>query len=143
MNAITTVSRGAVLQPRDFGELLQFAKMAADSTLVPKDYTGKPANVMLAVQLGSELGLSPMQALQNISVINGRPSVWGDAMLGLCRASPLCEGVSETIEGDGDARKAVCIVRRRGEAAPIPTACSRCARAGSLSAMRFPTCCAA
>ena len=44
---------------------------------------------MLAVQLGSEVGLRPMQALQNIAVINGRPAVWGDALPGLCKASPV------------------------------------------------------
>ncbi len=41
---------------------------------------------MLAVQLGSEVGLRPMQALQNIAVINGRPAVWGDALMDAKRA---------------------------------------------------------
>jgi hypothetical protein len=113
MNAISTV-RQPVLQPATFGELVQFAKMAAASSLVPKDYINRPENVMLAVQMGSELGLSPMQAIQNIAVISGRPAVWGDAMLGLVRSSPLCEDVIETMEGEGDTRAAVCTVKRRG-----------------------------
>ena len=116
MNALTI--RQPVLTPSTFGELVQFAKMASNSTLVPRDYAGKPENVMLAVQMGSELGLSPMQAIQNISVINGRPAVWGDAMLGLVRASPLCEDVIETVEGEGEARAATCTVKRRG-ATPV------------------------
>ena len=100
MNAITT-TRPHPLRPQNFGELVEFAKMAARSTLVPRDYLGKPENILLAIQMGSEIGLAPMQSLQNISVINGRPAVWGDAMLGLCRQSPVCKDVVERFEGEG------------------------------------------
>lgn len=106
------------LAPRTFDEALRFAELAANSTLVPASYKGKPADVLLAVQLGAELGLSPMQAIQNVSVINGRPSLWGDAMLAVVRASPTCEDVVERIEGEGDAMAAVCIAKRRG-ASPV------------------------
>ena len=104
----------AVLMPTNFDQLVRFSEMAAQSDLVPKDYRGKPANVMLAVQMGSELGLAPMQALQSIAVINGRPGVWGDGLIGLCRQSPLCEDIVETIEGEGDDKTATCIAKRRG-----------------------------
>ena len=114
MNALTTTRQVAVLQPQTFNELLQFANMAAKSSMVPTAFRGKPEDIMLAVQMGSELGLSPMQAIQNVAVINGRPSVWGDAMPGLCRASPLCEDIIERMEGEGDTQTAVCIAKRRG-----------------------------
>ena len=114
MNALTTTRVAAVLQPQTFNELMQFATMAAKSSMVPTAFRGKPEDIMLAVQMGSELGLSPMQAIQNVAVINGRPSVWGDAMPGLCRASPLCEDIVERMEGDGDAMAAVCTAKRRG-----------------------------
>ncbi|AKR49480.1 hypothetical protein [Acetobacter pasteurianus] len=70
-NALT--SHAPVLQISTFNELFTFSKMAANSDLMPKDYKGKPENIMIAVQMGSELGLAPMQAIQNIAVINGRP----------------------------------------------------------------------
>jgi RecT family len=106
------------LRPQNFGELVEFAKMAARSTLVPRDYLGKPENILLAIQMGSEIGLAPMQSLQNISVINGRPAVWGDAMLGLCRQSPVCKDVVERFEGEGKTLTAICIAKRAG-AEPI------------------------
>lgn len=102
-----------VLVPQTFDQLVTFAEMAAQSELMPKDYRGKPANIMIAVQMGSELGLAPMQALNSIAVINGRPGVWGDGLIGLCRQSPLCEDIQERIEGEGDARMAVCVAKRR------------------------------
>lgn len=109
---------GMVLRPTNFGELTQFAQMAAKSTMVPPAYKGKPEDIMLAVQLGSELGLAPMQSLQNVACINGRPSVYGDALIGLCRQSSTCKDIEERIEGDGDAMVAVCKATRVG-AAPV------------------------
>jgi hypothetical protein len=56
-----------------------------------------------------------MQALQNIAVINGKPSVYGDAMMALVQASPVCEGIDEHIEGEGTANPvAVCVAKRKG-----------------------------
>lgn len=107
------------LRPQSMTELMQFAQLAAKSGLMPKDYVGKPENIVIAVQMGSELGLAPMQALQNISIINGRPSVWGDAMLGLVRASGLCDSLSETLAGAGDDETATCTLMRRGDPNPI------------------------
>jgi hypothetical protein len=103
-----------ILRPSSFNELAQFSTMAAKSSMVPPGFRGKPEDIMLAVQMGSEVGLSPMQALQNIAVINNRPSLWGDAMLGLCRAAAVCEDIAEKIEGEGDAMAAVCMAKRRG-----------------------------
>jgi hypothetical protein len=127
MNALTpttpprTRALGPVLQPQSFQELVRFAEMAAGSDLMPRDYKGKPANIMLAVQMGSELGLSPMQAVQNIAVVNGRPSVWGDALLGLVLNSPKCQDVSETMTGDGETRAATCTVKRAGSTDTVRT----------------------
>ena len=117
MNEMTRVPSRAVvpvLSPTTFDQLVMFAEMAAQSDLVPRDYKSKPANIMLAVQMGSELGLSPMQSLTSIAVINGRAGVWGDGLIALCRQSPLCEDIIETLDGEGDARTATCIARRRG-----------------------------
>jgi hypothetical protein len=107
---------GNNLAPASFSELVQFAQMAAKSQLVPKEYRNQTEDIMLAVQLGSEVGLRPMQALQNIAVINGRPAVWGDALPGLCKASPVYHDIIETWEHeqDADLLTAVCIAKRHG-----------------------------
>src|ERR1700704_4154108 len=82
-------NRPSPIRLRTLDELERFADIAARSTAVPKDYQNKADNCMIAIQMGSELGLAPMQSLQNVAVINGRPAVWGDAMPGLCRASGM------------------------------------------------------
>ena len=114
--ASTSPTYAPVLAPASFSELVQFAQMAAKSQLVPKEYRNQPEDIMLAVQLGSEVGLRPMQALQNIAVINGRPAVWGDALPGLCKASPVYHDIIETWENEHepDQLVAVCIAKRHG-----------------------------
>jgi hypothetical protein len=92
--------------------------MVAASEFAPKDFKGKPESCMLAIQHGSEVGLSPMQSLQSIAVINGRPTIWGDAALALVQSSPVCEYVKEYVEGQGDNLTAVCEAKRRGYPAP-------------------------
>ena len=74
------VAKGASfsLVPRNLTEAMDLAKLIADSELAPKDYRGKPGNVLIAVQMGQEVGLSPMAAIQSIAVINGKPSLYGD-----------------------------------------------------------------
>lgn len=115
MNALTTQPTHQLpaldLAPRTMEEALRFCDLLAKSEIIPKDYQNKPGNIMVAVQWGSEVGLKPMQAMQNIAVINGRPSLWGDALIALVRASPLCEYIVEGEEGD----TAWCKVKRRGE----------------------------
>jgi hypothetical protein len=56
-----------------------------------------------------------MQALQNIAVINGKPSVYGDAAMALVQASSVCEDVEEYFEGEGTTNPvAVCVAKRKG-----------------------------
>jgi hypothetical protein len=109
-------STGLALQ--SFDDAFRFSKMVAASEFAPKDFKGKPESCMLAIQHGSEVGLSPMQSLQSIAVINGRPTIWGDAALALVQSSPVCEYVKEYVEGQGDNLTAVCEAKRRGYPAP-------------------------
>jgi hypothetical protein len=116
MSTNTTPARGLALAT--MAEAMSSAKMVSQSDFAPKDFKGKPESCLLAIQHGSEVGLSPMQSLQSIAVINGRPTIWGDAALALVQSSPACEYVKEYIEGDGDQAVAVCEVKRRGYPAP-------------------------
>lgn len=101
--------------PTTFTEARQFAEELASSSLVPKAYTGKPLDVLVAMQWGAEIGLAPMQALQNIAVINGKPSVYGDAAMALVQASPHCEDIEEYFENENTPNPvAVCVAKRRG-----------------------------
>lgn len=112
---ITIGARGLVLTT--LADMRAFADCVISSGLAPKGLE-RPEAIIIALQLGAELGLPPMASLQNIAVINGRPSVWGDAMLAVCRASPAWGGsFREEFTGDPstDQFAAVCTVARLGE----------------------------
>ena len=109
---LTTTNRG--FAPATLTEAIQFSDMLASSSMVPKAYQGKPQDILVCVQWGYEMGLAPMQALQNIAVINGKPSVYGDAMMALVQASAVCEDVEEYFENEGTPNPvAVCIAKRK------------------------------
>ena len=137
MNAVTTLPQQRQqfdLSPQTFDQALTFCQYLADSDLVPKDFKGKPANCLIAMQWGAELGLKPLQALQNLAIINGRPALWGDAVIALVRSSPLCEFISETDDG----KTATCRVKRRGEPEEVRTFSVEDARAAGLVGKQGP-----
>jgi len=101
--------------------LWRFSTYVAASGFAPKGME-RPESCLIAIEMGLEVGLQPMQAIQNIAVINGRPSVWGDAAKALVEASGLCEDFAEWFEGDdetADSFKAVCEVKRVGRTRPV------------------------
>jgi hypothetical protein len=116
-NAIIEMGPTGGLLPRNFEGLWRMATIMASSGFMPKGMERIEA-VFVAVQLGLEIGLSPMQAVQNIASINGRPCVWGDAVIGLVEASGLMESMKEFFDGEAanypDTMTAVCIVKRKG-----------------------------
>lgn len=136
MNDLTVRESAQVLDlgPRNFEQALTFAGYLADSDLVPKDFKGKPGNCLIAIQWGAELGLKPLQAMQNLAIINGRPALWGDAVIAIVRASPVCEYVTETDDGN----VATCRVKRRGEAEQVRTFSMDDARTAGLLGKQGP-----
>lgn len=115
-------TRGIIISQYD--ELVRFAETVSNSGLAPKGME-KPQAVFVAVQMGLEVGLTPMAALQNVAVVNGRPTLWGDAQLAVCRGTGELEIFEEWFEVGGvktsrnpadykDDTAAVCKVKRAG-----------------------------
>lgn len=122
------------LAPSSLQEAMDFANMLSKSNLVPKDYQGNPSNCIIAMQWGLEIGLQPLQAMQSIAVINGRPAIWGDAMLALVRGSGQLEYIHEDPTDDG------CTVRlkRKGEPEAERTFTKEDAKKAGLSSKQGP-----
>lgn len=103
------------LQLASLDDAWRFATAVQKSGLAPKQFDS-PEKILIAVQSGAEIGLSPMQSLSCICVINGRPSLYGDALPALAWGSGVLEEFKEWIEGDGDEMTAYCYTKRRGQA---------------------------
>lgn len=109
-------ARGVALQT--FEDVFRFAKAVSMTPFAPKDFR-TPEAIAVAIAYGLELGLTPMQALQGVAVVNGRPSLYGDALVAVVKASGLCEDMREWVDGANDARAAHCEVKRRGTPTPV------------------------
>lgn len=101
------------LGPQSFAETLQLAEIASKSGLVPSAYRGKVQDIIIAIQKGAEVGLSPLQSLDSISVINGKAAIWGDALLAVCMAHSSFIDIQEGWDNkDTEQAVAHCKVRR-------------------------------
>ena len=133
---------GFQVSVKSFDEAFKFCQMMSETDLCPDSY--KPStflnricgqdqkarlnpenikkakemsvnNIFIACSYGGTLGLNPFQSLQGIAMVNGKPSVYGDTLLGLVR--PLCDDFQEWF--DDQTGTAFCVIRRRGSQHPI------------------------
>jgi len=113
-SALTGLVAGAAVRPvipTDFDQAVRIAKTAVQAGLFQADSEEKAlAQATMAVLQGLELGIPPMQAVQQIAMIGGRCTVWGDLVPAMIwRAG---HKIKEWIEGEGDARVAWCEITR-------------------------------
>lgn len=107
----------SLLSKENADHYISLAGKLANSEFCPRSFRGKPADVLLCWELGYQIGMSPVQALQCIAVINGRPAMWGDDMLALCMGHKDFEDIiEEPITQDGTITGYTCTVKRKGKA---------------------------
>lgn len=70
-----------------FDKLMEMSNMLAKSTIVPVAYQNRPENTFVALDMASRLGVSPMVVMQNLYIIQGKPSWSGQAMASMIRNS--------------------------------------------------------
>jgi len=99
-------------------EVFKLADFISKSDFFPA-WKNKPHDAAVAILFGQSLGLSWGHSLLNIAVINGRPTVWGDAMLALCKQSSVWEDCDEDF--DENTMTAICMVKRKGQKEQIRT----------------------
>ena len=106
----------SMLAPENFEHWYRVSNMMAQSQMVPKAYHGKAPDVLLAMEYGASLGMTPLAAVQNIAVINGRPSLWGDAILAVCSGHKEFENITEEpmLAADKSVEGYRCTIKRKG-----------------------------
>ena len=86
-NKVTDFSLGIFGTSDNFIMAGQMAKALSQSTLVPKEYQGNEANCMIAIDISIRLKTSPFLVMQNLDVIQGRPSWSAKSLIGMINAS--------------------------------------------------------
>ena len=95
--------------PQTIEEVFRLATAVAKSGLAPRGMA-TPEQLTVAILHGLELGMPPMQAIQRVAVVNGRPTVWGDAIPALLQSRGF--KIRERMAGGEDTRYAICEVER-------------------------------
>ena len=85
---------------------VEYAKLLADSGLLPAAYRRQPSNVLWAMEYGGMLGLAPMAAITGVHVIDGKPT----ASAGLISA--LVRRAGHQLRIKGDSKSATCQIVR-------------------------------
>lgn len=123
-----------LIQPQDFQGAWAIAEKLCLSEIIPKNFKPKvyknasaeeralaiqvaASNIVLAWEMGAEVGLSPMAALQSIAVINGKPTLYGEAPLAVVWASGKLESIEESL--DEEKKIQTCTVKRVGVDKPV------------------------
>ncbi len=121
MAPIVTGGTVAALVPANLDDQWRIATIVQAAKMAPKSYDNDANKIMVGIMAGAEVGLPPMVALQSIAVINNVPSLWGDGLLAVCRASTLMEDFDEyfTFDSENNAIAATCMVKRKGDARVI------------------------
>lgn len=101
---MTTAANGAAIEvrqptaamtpfaPQGLEQAMRLADTLAKSNLLPGPLRGKPSDVLVTLITGHELGLSPMQAVRGIHVIEGKAVMSADLTVAMVmRRREVCE----------------------------------------------------
>ena len=102
-----------IIQQTDFATLSQMADIATQSTYVKAN----KAQAMFIMLKGVELGLSPLQALDGINIIQGKPTISPQLMLALINRS----GELEDMKIDSTETLCTVTMKRKGRSAHTET----------------------
>lgn len=95
--AALEVGTQGYIVPKTVEEAMRLAKAVVVAGLAPDSYKNDPSKIVLGIMAGMEAGLPPLYGLRQIAIINGRPSIWGDAAMALVQSKNL---IDEYYEGE-------------------------------------------
>lgn len=94
---VAEVKEGQAVQVRErldiqrevlgFEKLMEMSAMLSKSTIVPAMYQNRAENCFIALDMASRMGISPMIVMQNLYVVQGKPSWSGSAIASMIRSS--------------------------------------------------------
>jgi hypothetical protein len=82
MNEIQTTNKptASPFSMDGFEHAQRIAIMLSKSDLIPKRYQGNVQNAMIALEMATRIGASPLMVMQNLYVVNGNPG-WSSAFI--------------------------------------------------------------
>lgn len=85
-----------------FEHAQRVSKMLGMSSLVPKDYQNNIPNIMIALEMANRIGASPLMVMQNLNIIQGRPSWSSQFIISALNSCKRFTPLRFKMEGEGD-----------------------------------------
>lgn len=73
-------TENAFASSSSFEQAQRMAKALSSSALIPKEYQNNIPSTMIALELANRTGVSPIMVMQNLNVIQGKPS-WSSSFI--------------------------------------------------------------
>lgn len=88
--AATPASNASIEQLMQHAQAMSAAKQLADAIcstdMVPARFKGKPGDGAAAILYGAELGLTPIQSMQQIFTVHGSPAIFARTMVAILKS---------------------------------------------------------
>lgn len=68
---------------RGLNAMMALAQNLSEATIIPETFQGKPANVLIALNMAQRLNADPLMVMQNMYIVYGNPS-WSSKFLISC-----------------------------------------------------------
>lgn len=108
INMVANLENGIYSSSDTFKLAYQMAQGLAQSTLVPQTFQNNPANCLIALEQSNRLGISPMAVMQNLYIVQGKPSFSSSFVIGLINASGKYDMELQFDEEEKDGKPYAC-----------------------------------
>lgn len=95
----------------------KFAEVLSRSKIIPDTFQGNPASVLIALDMSNRMRRNPLEVMQAMHVIHGKPSFASNFLISLINSCGYYEPLRFRLTGDGDSRACVAwtVDKRTGE----------------------------
>ena len=107
-NMVADLGNGIYSSSDTFQLAFQMAKGLSQSTLVPQQFQNNPANCLIALEQSNRLNISPMAVMQNLYIVQGKPSFSSSFIIGLINASGKYDMELQFDEEEKDGKPYAC-----------------------------------
>ena len=108
INMVANLENGIYSSSDTFKLAYQMAQGLAQSTLVPQTFQNNPSNCLIALEQSNRLGISPMAVMQNLYIVQGKPSFSSSFVIGLINASKKYDMELQFDEEEKDGKPYAC-----------------------------------
>lgn len=108
INMVANLENGIYSSSDTFKLAYQMAQGLAQSTLVPQAFQNNPSNCLIALEQSNRLGISPMAVMQNLYIVQGKPSFSSSFVIGLINASGKYDMELQFDEEEKDGKPYAC-----------------------------------